>query len=625
MTSSESAVVVWPSVRTGPGEGTALTTDAEARLLRTVVDTHLHLPGMFALTFRDIDGTALTDAGLSIGTCVQVWAGAPGDEQAHRLITGEVTAIEGRYEYLTGLTIVRGYDLGHRLQRVRRTRTFVNMTDSDIASQVAREGGLTLGEITPTTLVHNHLGQCDETDWDFLKQRAREIGYEFGMADGTFRFRKASSVSGSAGEPLTLTLGENLRMFMPRVTAGNLTPNVEVRVWDPLQARVTSATAGTATGTASIAKPTAATLGQQFGRAATGASSAPPSEGAGNEAQENLGPPPSGTAHVISDRPVGSGVSASSAATLVANGLAEHLASTFAEAEGDAAGSSRIQAGAVVRAEGLPTQFTGNWVVTNARHIFDLSEGGYHTAFVVSGRHERSLLGLASAGATQSPLARMPGVVCGIVTNVNDTKGRAKVALPWLSPGYESDWAPVVQFGAGRRSGAMFLPEVGDEVLIGFEFGDARRPYVLGGVVNNQSAYSLGGSAVQAQGESATVVRRGFVSAAGNRLVFHDQMPPGASAGRPTASEIVLGTGDSVFRLAIDAVAGTLVLACTPDQPPGHLTIECGNTGTVDIKTGPGGTVNVDGGDTLSLKAQESVTIESSGEVTIKGAQIALN
>ena len=612
-------VTVWPSVLTGPGDGTALTGVAEARLVRSVVDTHLHLPGMFVLTFRDTTGAVLADAGISIGTRVQVWGGAVEDRRARRLITGEVTAIEGRYEYLTGFTVVRGYDLGHRLQRVRRTRTFVNMTDSDIASQIAREGGLPLGEITPTSVVHDHLGQCGETDWDFLKQRAREIGYEFGMTDdGKFRFRKASSVDG-AGEPLTLKLGESLWAFAPRLTAGNLTPEVEVRVWDPLRARVTSATNGSVTGTAHPGGPAAEELGRQFGHATRGSGPAGPA------GEENLGPPPSPTAHVIVNRPVGSGASASSAAGQAASGLAEHLASTFAEAEGNAAGNPRIQAGAVVRAEDVPTQFTGNWVVTTARHVFDPTEGGYHTEFTVSGRHERSLLGLASAGATQSPLQRMPGVVCGIVTNVNDTKSRVKVTLPWLSPDYESDWAPVVQFGAGKRSGAMFLPEVGDEVLIGFEFGDTRRPYVLGGVVNDHSGYSLGGPAVQAEGATGAVVRRGFVSAAGNRLAFHDELPPGTSGGRPTASEIVLGTGDGKFRLAIDAVAGTLVLACAPDQPPGHLTIECGNAGTVDIKTGPGGTVNVDGGDTLNLKAQAAVKIQSSGEVTIQGAQIKLN
>lgn len=618
MTSNQGDVVVWPSVRTGP-EGAALADDAEAGLLQTVVDTHLHLPSMFVLTFRDLSGTALADAGLSIGTSVQVWAGTPGDQQASRLIVGEVTAIEGRYEHLAGITIVRGYDLGHRLQRVRRTRTFVNMTDSDIARQIAQEGGLALGDIMATTFVHDHLGQCDQTDWDFLRQRAREIGYEFGMDDGKFQFRKASSVSGYSRGPLALTLGENLRFFAPRVTAGNLTPSVEVRVWDPLRAKVTAQTARASTGTASIAGQAADSLGERFGPGQAGSESDDAAAVRGD-----LGPPPSGTAHIISDRPVGSGAAVSAVATLTANALAEHLGSTFAEAEGDAAGSPKIQAGAVVKTEGVPSPFTGSWVVTNARHVFDLAAGGYHTAFVVSGRHERSLLGLASAGATQSPLPRMPGVVCGIVTNVNDAKGRAKVTLPWLSPDYESDWAPVVQFGAGKRSGAMFLPEVGDEVLVGFEFGDARRPYVLGGVVNNDSAYSLGGSAVQAEGPTAAVVRRGFVSATGNRLVFHDKLPPGGKSATE-ASEITLGTGDSKLRLAIDAVAGTLLLACTPGDAPGHLTIQCGNAGTVDIKTGDGGTVNIDGGATLSLKAQGSVTIQSNGEVSIKGAQIKLN
>jgi phage protein D len=621
MTARRGAGLVRPSVLIGAGDGTPVSGTAKARLVRTVVDTHLHLPGMFALTFRDTTGAALADAGLSIGTPVQVWAGALTDRSARRLITGEVTAIEGRYENLGGYTVVRGYDLGHRLQRVRRTRTFVNMTDADIASQIGREADLPLGEISASSVVHTHLGQCDETDWDFLKHRAREVGYEFGMdTEGKFRFRKASAANGADDEPVTLTLGTDLRYFAPRLTSGNLTPEVEVRVWDPLRAQVTSSVIPLRSGTTRTDGPDAGQLGRQFARAAERPSpEATPSTG------ESLGPPPNGTAHVITDRPAGSGASAHSAAEQVADGLAGHLGSTFAEAEGATSGNPRIQAGAVVRAEGVPRPFVGVWLVTSARHVFDSSRGGYRTEFTVSGRHERSLLGLASVGATQSPLPRIPGVVCGIVTNVNDAKSRVKVALPWLSPAYETDWAPVVQFGAGRRSGAMFLPEVGDEVLIGFEFGDTRRPYVLGGIVNDHSGYDLGGPAVEAAGETGEVVRRGFVSASGNRLAFHDQMPPGTSGGRPLASEIVLGTGDGTLRLAIDAVAGTLVLACTPDDPPGRLTIECGNAGTVDIKTGPGGTVNVDGGATLSLKAQMAVQIESDGEVSVKGAQIRLN
>ena len=270
--------------------------------------------------------------------------------------------------------------------------------------------------------------------------------------------------------------------------------------------------------------------------------------------------------------------------------------------------------------------------MTRARHIFDLREGGYRTVFEASGRQDRSLLGLASAPTVRPTPPQMPGLACAVVTNNNDPdqKGKVKVVLPWLSPDYESDWAPVVQFGAGKRSGAMFLPEVGDEVLIGFELADPRRPYVLGGIVHDGTTYSLGGEAVQATGMAGEVVRRGFVSAAGNRLVFHDEMPPGDSEGPATASDMTFGTGDGSLGLAIDQTAGTITLTCKPappgsQAPMGQLTIECGDAGTINIKTGPGGSVNIDGGGTLSLKAEESISIQSSGQVAIKGSQIMLN
>jgi uncharacterized protein involved in type VI secretion and phage assembly len=254
------------------------------------------------------------------------------------------------------------------------------------------------------------------------------------------------------------------------------------------------------------------------------------------------------------------------------------------------------------------------------------------TRLVMSGRQERSLLGLASVGATQSPPLRFPGVMCGVVTNNNDPqqKGQVKVTLPWLSPDYESDWAPVVQFGAGKRSGALFLPEVGDEVLVAFEFGDPRRPYVIGGIVNNNTTYSLGGPAVKATGQAAAVVLRGFVSAAGNLLVFKDEIPPGDGGSPPTVSAITLGTGDGKLSLAIDQVAGTITLMCSPAAPnskttAGNLTIQCGDGGTINVTAGTGGTVNIDGGQNLNLKAQTSISIQSSGEVTIKGSKIMLN
>lgn len=93
--------------------------------------------------------------------------------------------------------------------------------------------------------------------------------------------------------------------------------------------------------------------------------------------------------------------------------------------------------------------------------------------------------------------ARLPGGLGGrwygvypalVLDNKDpDGLGRVKVALPW-SPdssggGYEA-WARIATLMAGNDRGSWFIPDPGDEVLIVFEGGDARRPYVIGGLWN---------------------------------------------------------------------------------------------------------------------------------------------
>ncbi|WP_329215716.1 phage baseplate assembly protein V [Streptomyces sp. NBC_01485] len=618
--SSRLGATVWPTVLVGAGPGRELSGAAASCLVRTEVSTHLLLPTMFALSFADLTGAALDKADLQIGTRVQVRVGSgPGS----RLVVGEVTAIEGYYRGTVGRTVVRGYDLCHRLQRARRTRSFDDATDSDIALRIAREARLPVGEISATETVHAHLLQCNQSDWEFLAQRARETGFEFGMSDGRFYFRKASTPADSHKGLPELTMPGSLLSFEPRVTAGNLAPEVEVRVWDPLRATLLAApSTPTSSATAPTERPQSLTeVAALFSAAADGPLGAVAADGQGLQpgeglaAGEGLGPPPSPTAHVVGTVPVADAEAASAA-------LAASVGGTFAEAEGDAMGDPAIRAGASVKVSGIPGRFPAVWLVTRARHVFDLAENGYHTEFAAGGAHDRSLLGLTSAGGVADPL-RIPGLVCAIVDDIGGDHARVRLTLPWLSPDVRTDWAPVVQFGAGRRSGAMFLPEVGDQVLVGFEFGDPRRPYVLGGLVTEHSAYDLGGSAVRQGpgGADSSVARRGFVSASGNRLVFHDEMGEGP---KPEQSRIALGTGDGGLGLGVDVVRGSVELACAPTDPAGQLTIRCGQAGTVNIVTGEGGTVTIDGGDSLTLKSVGSLTIQSQGTVSLSGASVSL-
>lgn len=86
---------------------------------------------------------------------------------------------------------------------------------------------------------------------------------------------------------------------------------------------------------------------------------------------------------------------------------------------------------------------------------------------------------------------RFYGVYIGIVTDLADPEGqgRVKVRLPW-SPdaqgeGYEA-WARLATLMAGAKRGSWFIPEVNDEVLLSFEAGDPRHPYILGALWNGQ-------------------------------------------------------------------------------------------------------------------------------------------
>lgn len=637
--------IVWPTIKVGSPFAMPISPTLQPHLVRAVVDTHLHLPDMFELTFLDKDGNIAEDAGFTIGATVEIEAGRRDSSTTEPLIKGEVTAIEAICAESVIYTVVRGYERAHRLQRARRTRTFLNMTDSDIAADVAKKAGLKTGTIDATEVTHEHIAQVAQTDWEFLTQRAVEIGYETGVVGGEFFFRKAagrkddggllgdvvSAVASAVGlDSGKLTFRENLYTFLPRVSAANLTPDVEVRVWDAKSAKVAVGTAEAKSGTATIEDIEPADLANSFTDGLLPPlpklPALPPIPGL---PKIDFGTSASNTAYLVVNRPLANGSNASAAAEEAAKGLADHIASTFAEAEGDADGDPKIQAGAQVTIEGVPKQFVGTWTVTNARHVFDPEEGGYHTHFVVSGRQNRNLLALTAGPTAHARNPALAGLVCGVVTNANDPEGmgRVKVALPWLSPDYESDWARVAQLGAGRRSGLLFLPEVGDEVLIGFEFGDARRPYVIGGLLNDGSKYEPMSDAVNGSG---SVVKRGIASPAGNRLLFNDDLPPGPPGSLPPiASSIALGTKDDKLALTIDQAAGTVTLACNPSPPvsktpAGSLTIECGGLGSITIKGGMGG-IKIESEGQLELTGKLGVKIDSPAITEIKGSLIKLN
>lgn len=88
---------------------------------------------------------------------------------------------------------------------------------------------------------------------------------------------------------------------------------------------------------------------------------------------------------------------------------------------------------------------------------------------------------------------RWYGVCSALVVDIKDPdkQGRVKITLPWspdaLGGRYEA-WARLATLFGGNQRGSWFVPDVDDEVLVSFEQGDPRRPYVLGGLWNGKDA-----------------------------------------------------------------------------------------------------------------------------------------
>src|SRR5438309_961954 len=247
----ESQVGVRPKVEV---EGTALTPELDALLEQVIVDDHLHMPDMFSLSFRDPARQAVKQTHVQIGSGIRITVPGQGGSAPQLLIDGEVTTLEAEYDSHGSRAVVRGYDRSHRLHRGRTTQTYLNVKDSDIARTIAQRAGLRPGTIDDSRITHDHVSQLNLSDWDFLKARASEIGFEVAVTEGKLHFRKPqpSSEAPSEGDlassgPLQLVFGQDLLEFRPRLSSAEQVKAVTVRGWDPKtkQAVVGTAPAGT--------------------------------------------------------------------------------------------------------------------------------------------------------------------------------------------------------------------------------------------------------------------------------------------------------------------------------------------------------------------------------------------
>jgi type VI secretion system secreted protein VgrG len=170
------------------------------------------------------------------------------------------------------------------------------------------------------------------------------------------------------------------------------------------------------------------------------------------------------------------------------------LAARIADAQQCSGESSypQLQAGQRIFMTGHPrADFNQEYVITAVEHQRTPKE--YRNAF-------RCLpVQIVFRPQPTTPQPVVSGVMSGIVvgpqgaTKHVDEFGRVRIRFPWRSPAHsnqtdigDSGFVRVAQIATGVGSTAMWLPDVGDEVLVAFEHGDLRRPVVIGNVYNGK-------------------------------------------------------------------------------------------------------------------------------------------
>jgi uncharacterized protein involved in type VI secretion and phage assembly len=141
-----------------------------------------------------------------------------------------------------------------------------------------------------------------------------------------------------------------------------------------------------------------------------------------------------------------------------------------------------------VKVDGMGTKLSGQYRLSTVEHVYGVGQSAV-TRFTVQGLEPSTLVDLlGNRSELPAPWGRI-GFVIGTVSNNDDPDGlaRVRVKFPTLGDKDESAWARLVAPGLGKERGLMMVPQVGDEVLVGFEHGDLRRPYVLGGLWNGKA------------------------------------------------------------------------------------------------------------------------------------------
>ncbi len=475
----------------------------------------------------------------------------------------------------------------------RKNANYVDKKDSEIWSAIIGNYSDLTADVGTTQTKYSELVQFNCTDWDFIVNRAEVNGMLVNVENSKLTV-KAPQVSSSP--VLKTTYGIDLFEFRADLDATSQLSSVDSVSWDP--------------GTQKIVKSTVKpqTLNDQ-----------------GNLKSADLA-----KTLAVSDYRLQTPVPLKSSA-LKDWATGQQIKSGLSRLRGTLLfqGNSAAKVGSLIEVAGVGKRFNGKLFVCGVKHR--LCEGQWTTEADFGMGPEwfsesRDVVGPSASGLTPG----VEGLQIGVVKKLDedpDKQNRIQVSIPVLEAQTEGVWARLANYYASNQFGAFFIPEIGDEVVLGYFNNDPSNPVILGSLYSSKlpPPYSL-----TAENNTKALVTRSKLK------VELDEDKKVITIITPSENQIVM-SDDGKSILVKDQNNNKIELnssGITMDSPK-DVTIKAGGsvsisaTRNVDIKATSNVSVK---GMNITAKADVGFTgkgsmaeVSASGITTIKGSLVMIN
>ena len=530
------------------------------------------------------------------GASISIEAGY--DSKNELIFKGIITSQSIRIDSLIGSALeVECRDTAIKMTVGRKSLTYTNKKDSDIISSIVRNYSELTSDVTTTNTIWPEQVQYYVTDWDYILALTEANGLIVTALNGKIT---VNSPDNNTSSVLTVTHGDNLLEFNAKLNSTTQLGNVSSNAWDYKNQAIINSQA------------------------------TPNITGAGNLSTKKL-------SEIIDLSTFQLQTSAPLEQTDLNNwSKAQIVKSEYSKIIGEAKfqGTNLIDPGKHMTFDGLGDRFNGDYLISGVVH--ELSEGNWLST--VS-------LGLSPIWFTEEPDVMAPpasgllpgarGLLNGTVKQIfgdPDSQYRILLDIPLFDTNGAGIWARLSNFYSTSGAGAFFLPEVGDEVILGFLNEDPRFPVILGSMYSSTKLKPFAGIEPNEKNSIKAIISKSGIS-----VEFDDENKIWTVA-TPSKNTIIISDKDKQITIK-DENQNSIVMSDSGIDlsSPKNITISAQEK--VTIKGTMGISIESDGGDveTKGLNIKESATMEYTAnggttaqvtggmELTLKGAMVMIN